>query len=103
MGRGIPVAGVLVLRPLGTRVGDLKQVRGKAATFGYFLLLGAGFMLLEMGMLHKLRLYLAHPIYAAATVIGSFLLFAGAGSAMSIRLSAVPTRSQSESEDRRLC
>ncbi len=51
--------------------------------FGYFLLLGAGFMLLEMGFLQKLILYLAHPIYSAAAVIASFLIFSGLGSLLS--------------------
>ena len=86
------VAVVLILLPLAPKLGALKRVRGKAATFGYFLLLGAGFMLLEMGLLHKLRLYMAHPIYAAAVVIGSFLLFAGAGSALGLRWRVSPGR-----------
>jgi len=90
--QSVPVAVVLILLPLAPKLGALKRVRGKAATFGYFLLLGAGFMLLEMGLLHKLRLYMAHPIYAAAVVIGSFLLFAGAGSALGPRWRASPGR-----------
>ena len=43
-------------------------------------MLGLGFMLLEMGFVHKLVLYLAHPMYAAAVAIASFLVFAGVGS-----------------------
>jgi hypothetical protein len=38
-------------------------------------------MLLEMAMLQKFVLFLAHPIYSAAVVIASFLVFAGIGSA----------------------
>jgi hypothetical protein len=40
-------------------------------------------MLLEMALVQKLVLYLAHPIYAAAVAISSFLLFAGMGSGVS--------------------
>lgn len=49
-------------------------------------------MLLEMGFLYKLRLYMAHPIYAAAAVIASFLMFAGVGSIVSRRWRASPRR-----------
>ena len=74
---------VLILVPLVPGVGALRGVRGRAAALGYFGLLGAGFMLLEMGFLQKLILYLAHPIYSAAVVIASFLVFAGLGSYLS--------------------
>jgi len=56
---------------------------GAAAVLTYFSLIGAGFMLLEMGFLQKLILYLAHPTYAAAAAIASFLVFAGVGSELS--------------------
>ena len=42
-------------------------------------------MTLEMGFLQKLTLYLADPIYSAAVVIASFLIFAGLGSECSRR------------------
>ena len=58
---------------------------GRAAAMAYFLLLGAGFLLLEMGFLQRLILYLAHPIYAAAVAIAGFLIFAGLGSEVSRR------------------
>ncbi len=74
------LAAILVLLPLAPRAGGLRRTGGKAPAVGYFLLLGAGFMLLEMGFLQKLILYLAHPIYSAATAIAAFLVFAGLGS-----------------------
>jgi len=78
------VAGaVLILLPLALRAGTLRATKGKAVAMGYFLMLGAGFMLLEMGLLQKLILYLAHPIYSAAAVISGFLIFAGVGSQIS--------------------
>ena len=86
LGQAGVLAGVLIVLPLVPGIGALRRIGGRAATLGYFLMLGAGFMLLEMGMLQKLILYLAHPIYSAAVVIAGFLVFAGLGSALSGRL-----------------
>ncbi len=78
--QAVVLAAVLILLPLVPRMRGLRSARGKGLTLAYFLLLGAGFMLLEMGFLQKLILYLSHPIYSAATVIAGFLVFAGLGS-----------------------
>jgi hypothetical protein len=51
------------------------------STFAFFAALGFGFMLLEMALLQRFVLFLAHPIYSASVVIASFLIFAGVGSA----------------------
>ena len=76
------LAAVLVLLPLAPGLRSLRGAVRRPATFAYFLLLGAGFLLLEMGFLQKLILYLAHPIYSAAAVIAGFLVFAGVGSGL---------------------
>ena len=81
--QGALAAVLLILIPLAPRIGGIRFVKGKAAALGYFLLLGMGFMLLEMGFMQRLILYLAHPIYSAAVVIGSFLVFGGVGSWLS--------------------
>jgi hypothetical protein len=81
---------VLIVLPLAFGIKALYRARRKAATLGYFLALGVGFMLLEMGFLAKLILYLAHPIYSAAVVICAFLLFAGIGSQLSGRWRGPP-------------
>jgi len=52
-----------------------------ACTFLYFGAIGAGFMFLEMALLPKYTLLLAHPIYSASVVLSSVLIFAGLGSA----------------------
>ena len=74
---------VLILLPLAPRIGAIRYNKRKTAALGYFLLIGLGFMLLEMGFMQRLILYLAHPIYSAAVVIGSFLVFGGLGSRLS--------------------
>ena len=64
-----------------THMSDADKTRALA----YFMLIGLGFMLLEMNFLQRLTLYLADPIYSAAVVIGAFLVFAGLGSQLSRR------------------
>jgi len=53
---------------------------------GYFFLLGLAFLFVEMAFIQKFILFLSHPLYAVAVVLG-FLIFAGIGSAYSPRLS----------------
>jgi len=74
------------------RIQSLRSARRRAAVFAYFLALGLGFMLLEMGFLQKLILYLSHPIYSAAAVIASFLVFSGLGSQFSRHWKTRPKR-----------
>jgi len=81
--QGAVLALLLIILPLMTSLRSLRGQKGRFATFGYFLMLGVGFMMLEMALLGRLILYLAHPIYAAAAVIAAFLIFAGAGSRLS--------------------
>ncbi len=88
----VPLAAVLIVLPLAFRAGGLRGAGGRSATLGYFLLLGAGFMLLEMGFLQKFILYLAHPTYSAGVVIAGFLVFGGLGSYLSGRCRAAPVR-----------
>jgi hypothetical protein len=52
----------------------------------YFLSIGFAFMFVEIAFIQKFLLLLAHPLYAVAVVLCSFLLFAGFGSRQSGRL-----------------
>jgi len=83
--QAVVLSALLIVAPLAPKAGQLRAARGKAAAFTYFVLIGAGFMFLEMSFLQKLILYLAHPMYAAAAVIASFLLCSGLGSLASSR------------------
>lgn len=91
-GQAALAAVVLIALPLVMRMRSVRAVRSWAAVLGYFFLLGVGFMLLEMGLLQKFILYLAHPIYSAAAVIAGFLVFGGLGSQMSVLWRAKPRR-----------
>ncbi|HVT82280.1 MAG TPA: hypothetical protein VHM90_16680 [Phycisphaerae bacterium] len=78
--QALALAAILILLPLAPGINTLRQTQRKTSSLAYFLMIGLGFMFLEMAFVQKLALYLAHPIYAAAVVIASFLVFAGLGS-----------------------
>ena len=51
----------------------------------YFVLIGLGFMFVEISLLQRLSLFLGHPVYALSVVLFSLILSAGCGSFMSAR------------------
>ena len=53
----------------------------------YFIGIGLGFMLAEMGMMQQLSIFLGQPIYSLAVVLAGLILFAGLGSLASDRVS----------------
>ena len=55
----------------------------KMRVLGYFLSLGMGFILVEIGFMQKFVLFLGHPIYSLVVVLASLLLASGLGSALS--------------------
>jgi predicted membrane-bound spermidine synthase len=62
----------------------LRQARSrKLRLLGYFLCLGLGYILVEIGFMQKFVLFLGHPIYALAVVLATLLAASGAGSALS--------------------
>ncbi len=70
---------VLILLPLLARARDLLHP-GTLRVGLYFLTLGLAFLFLEIAFMHRLTIFLGHPLYAIAVVLGSFLVFAGLGS-----------------------
>jgi len=75
---------ILVLPPivLGARLPSRKGVR---IFLLYFLLIGAGYILVEVALIQKFVLFLGHPTYALTVVIFSLLVSSGAGSYWSRR------------------
>ena len=69
----------LLLPPLllGAR---LPRERGVAWFLPYFLLLGAGYIIVQVGLIQKLILLLGHPTYALTVVVFSMLISSGLGS-----------------------
>jgi SAM-dependent methyltransferase len=58
----------------------------KLRVLGYFLGIGLGFILVEMGFMQKFVLFLGHPTYALAVVLATLLGASGLGSALSERV-----------------
>ncbi len=66
----------------------LKTIEGKPGRFIkagslYFILIGLGFMLIEISFLQALGVFLGHPIYGLSIVLFSLILSAGVGSLIS--------------------
>jgi len=84
---------LIVFRNRFRRVGTASRP-SIARTGSYFLAIGFGFMFIEIAAIQKFTLYIGQPIYAAALVIGGFLIFAGIGSALIGRWESMVTRKQ---------
>jgi hypothetical protein len=67
-------------------VGPLWASRAARAPAAMFVALGLGFMLLEMAFLQRAMVRLGSPVYAAAAVLGGFLIGSGLGSLSGERL-----------------
>lgn len=78
----------LVIFPLALfqRAAFREGARDKLRVLGYFLGLGLGFILVEMGFMQKFVLFLGHPTYALAVVLATLLGASGTGSALSGRV-----------------
>ena len=84
---------LLILLPLSFIRRDTTPTARRSSNLkvlAYFFALGLGFLLMEIAFLQKFILLLHHPIYAAAVVLASFLLAAGAGSAWAQRFAGQP-------------
>jgi spermidine synthase len=81
----VATALILVLPPLvlGTR---LPRHPGVTRFLLYFLFIGTGYILIEVGLIQKFVLFLGHPTYALTVVIFSLLTSSGLGSFASRRL-----------------
>jgi SAM-dependent methyltransferase len=75
---------VLILLPLGVVARRTEESAAQAISAmrvaAYFLSIGFAFMFVEIAFIQKFLLLLAHPLYAVAVVLCSFLVFAGLGS-----------------------
>jgi len=85
------VALVVILLP--TRVSAHAQPPRLAfAGSGYFLLIGLGFMLVEIGVIQRISVFLGHPVYALSIGLFSIILSTGLGSLLSERFPLVRPR-----------
>ncbi len=59
---------------------------------GYFTLIGAGFMFVEIGLIQRLSVFLGHPVYALGVLLFTIILSAGVGSILSESVSLSRTK-----------
>ena len=73
----------------------IKNVERRLVYLGslYFLLIGLGFMFIEIGLIQRMSVVLGHPIYALGVVLFSIILSTGVGSLLSERF--MPSSRQS--------
>ena len=64
---------------------SLHKVEPRLALVGsaYFLLIGLGFMFIEIGLIQRISVFIGHPIYALSVVLFSIILSTGLGSLLS--------------------
>lgn len=72
----------VIIGPLLKTVQDKGSLFIKAGSL-YFVLIGLGFMLIEISFLQALGVFLGHPIYGLSIVLFSLILSAGVGSLIS--------------------
>jgi hypothetical protein len=73
------IAGLLILFPLVRFSRQGLRTAGCWSYLAYFAGLGLGFIMIEIALLQRFTLFLGEPIYAFAVVLGSLLVFTGAG------------------------
>ncbi len=83
---GVAVLSGLVLILLPARLLARRADRRlRRATAAYFLLVGLGFLLVEIAVLQRLILLLGDPVHAFALTLATFLVFAGIGSGVAAK------------------
>lgn len=80
---------LVVITILIPSVSSIRQVYPGLATFGsaYFLLIGFGFMFVEIGLIQRISVYLGHPVYGLAIGLFGIIVSTGIGSLLSARIS----------------
>jgi spermidine synthase len=74
-----------IVVPLRSALRDAGPRLAVAGTL-YFLLIGIGFMLVEIGLLQRMSVFLGHPVYSLSVSLFTLILSTGAGSLASERL-----------------
>jgi len=87
LGVVLVLSAVLIVLPL-RRLGP--PSRDAAGIFGYFLLLGMGYLFLEIPLLQQFILLLGHPTYSLSVVLCGLLTASGVGSMRSARVRHLP-------------
>jgi hypothetical protein len=76
---------VTIILPLRPAIKDVGQRLALGGT-SYFLLIGIGFMAVEIGLLQRMSVFLGHPIYSLSVLLFTLILSTGVGSLVSDKL-----------------
>jgi len=76
----VTAAFLLLLFPLFVWARKHATSHSRALSLCYFLLLGLGFLALEMSLMQRFTLIMGDPLLAVAVVLSGFLFFSGCGS-----------------------
>jgi hypothetical protein len=96
--QAVLASAVLILLPLvfvrwvhrgSSQAGSVPRATDVLGTLVFFGAVGVGFMFLEMALLPRYTLLLSHPVYSAAVVLSTVLIFAGCGSLSVRRFEAI--------------
>ena len=79
------MVGLVIVVPLLKTVENKTSKLVMAGTF-YFILIGLGFMFMEISLLQALGVFLGHPIYGLSVTLFSLIVSAGIGSLISEKL-----------------
>jgi hypothetical protein len=82
------LAVLFILLPLWIYGGPLPREKSTYASMAYFLMIGLGFMFLEIAQMSRLMIFLGHPTYALVAVLFSLLGASGIGSLTTARTAA---------------
>src|SRR5262249_54930748 len=86
----IAISMLLVLETiLVPSLSSVRQAPLGLAVYGsaYFLLIGLGFMFVEIGLIQRISVYLGHPVYGLSIGLFGIILSSGLGSLLSARIS----------------
>lgn len=88
--QAVAAAAILILLPLAwlPRGEERLAPPGRMRVAFYFLLIGFGFLFIEITFIHRISLFLGHPLGAIAVTLAGFLVSAGLGSGVSKRAAA---------------
>jgi len=80
----ITVITIVIPLVYGSRVSGKRKIYWKGVF--YFSLIGAGFMMTEIGLMQRLSVFLGHPVYALGILLFTIILSCGIGSFTSEKL-----------------
>jgi hypothetical protein len=92
MGVSIVATLLILLLPRVLLRHRLPGQKGVLPFLGFFLCLGAGYILIQVALIQKFVLLLGHPTYALTVIVFSMLVASGAGSYFSRRVAANDSR-----------